>query len=115
MALEASEHLVACPSVSAGIRDTGVLHDLAGFPRVALRTGAVVLIRLCVHAGASIHTRLMATAVVQIFIAEQASPVPVTVTLPGLVAGTMDTSRIQHTLVTELSLPAVATLAFPWA
>lgn len=43
------------------------------------------------------------------FIAQQASPVPLTVALPGDVASPVDTSRKKHTFITELALPAIAT------
>lgn len=56
----------------------------------------------------------MATAVIQIFITQQATPVPFTVALPGEVTGPMNASRIKNTFITELALPAVVTLAFAW-
>lgn len=114
LALKPCEHLVACSPVGARIGHTGVLDDLAGFARVALWTSAEEFIWLCVHTGSSVHTRLVATAVVQIFIAEEASPVPLTIALPGIAAGPMNTTRIKHTIVTELALPAIPTHAFSW-
>lgn len=114
LALESRGNFVARTAVGAGIGNTGVLGYLTGLSRVALRTGAVVLIRLSVHASSSVDTRLVATTVIQIFITQQATPVPLTVALPGVVAGPVDASRINHTFITELALPAVVTLAFPW-
>lgn len=114
LALETCENLVACTSVGAGIGNTGMLGYLTGFSRVAQWTGAVIFIWFCVHAGSSIDTWLMATTVVQIFITQQATPVPLTVALPGYVAGPVDTSRIKNTFIAELALPAVFTLAFSW-
>lgn len=46
---------------------------------------------------------------VHTFIAEEASPVPLTIALPGIAAGPMNTTRIKHTIVTELALPAIPT------
>lgn len=43
---------------------------LAVLAGVALRTGAVVLVWLSVHAGSSVDTRLMAAAVIQIWKAQ---------------------------------------------
>lgn len=83
LALETCENLVACTPVGAGIGNTGMLSYLTGFSRVAQWTGAVIFIWFCVHAGSSVDTRLMATTVVQIFITQQATPVPLTVALPG--------------------------------
>lgn len=45
------------------------------------------------------------------FIAQQATPVPLAVALPLDVAGPVDASRVEHTFITELALPAVATPA----
>jgi len=41
------------------------------------------------------------------FITEQASPVLLTVALPGLTAGTVDTAGVWQALITQLALPAV--------
>ncbi len=46
---------------------------------------------------------------IRTFITQQATPVPLAVALPGHVAGPVDASRIEHTFVTELALPAVVT------
>ena len=43
------------------------LTDVAGLAGVAVRTGAVVLVRLRVHAGASVDARLVSAAVVEIW------------------------------------------------
>ena len=43
------------------------LTDLAGLAGVAVWTGAVVLVRLGVHAGASVDARLVSAAVVEIW------------------------------------------------
>lgn len=45
----------------------GSLTYLTGLAGVSLRTGAVVLVGFGVHAGPSIDTRLVATAVIQIW------------------------------------------------
>lgn len=111
LALEACRELVARTAVGAGTGNTGVLSDLTGLSREAVRTGAVVLVRLGVHAGSTVDAGLVATAVVKIFIAQQATPVPLTVALPGGVAGPVDASRIDDAVVAELALPAVVTLA----
>lgn len=64
MALEPRGDLVACTTVGARVGNTGVLGYFTGLAGVSLRTGAVVLIRFGVHAGSSIDTRLVATAVI---------------------------------------------------
>lgn len=114
LALEACGDLVACTTAGTGTGNAGVLGYVAVLAGVSLRTGAVVLVWLGVHAGSSVDTRLVAAAVIQIFIAQQATPVPLAVALPGGVAGPVDASRIEHTLITELAPPAVATPALPW-
>lgn len=80
--------------------------------RVSFRTSTIIFIRLRVHAGSTIDTRMMRAAVVQIFIAQEAAPVLLTSALPGHNTGPMQTTRIRKTLVTELPLPAVVALAF---
>lgn len=42
------------------------------------------------------------------FITQQASPVPLTIALPGTVASPVDASRVDDAFVAELPLPAVA-------
>lgn len=42
------------------------------------------------------------------FVTEQATPVGLTVTVPGLHTAAMHTARVGDTLVTELALPAIA-------
>lgn len=111
LALKSCGNLMACTTAGTRIGNTGVLSYLAGLAGVSLWTGAVVLVWFCVHAGSSIDTRLVATTVIQIFITQQATPVPLAVALPGVVAGPMDASGIKHTFITELALPPIATRA----
>lgn len=111
-ALEPRENLVARPAVGARVGNAGVLGYLTGLARVSRWTGAAVLVWFGVHAGSSVDARMVATAVVQIFIAQQAAPVPLAVALPRYVAGPVNAAGVKPTLITELALPAVATRAF---
>lgn len=113
LALKPCRNLIACTTVGARIGNTGVLGYLTGLARVSWWTGAVVLIWFGVHAGSSVDTRMVATAVIQIFITQQATPVSLAVALPRDVAGPVNASRKEHTFITELAIPAVVTLAFP--
>lgn len=113
VALKARWTLVARASVGTGVGHAGMLGYVAGLSRVAIGADALILVRLRVHTGAPVGARLVAATVVQVFVAQEASPVRFTVTLPGGDAGAVNTSRVGHTLVTELALPAIVTLAFP--
>lgn len=104
--------------------------------QVAIWAGAEVLVRLGVDTGASIDTGVVAATVVQVwaqrqgsqgwawlrgsrpgpahcppstFVTEQATPVGLTVTVPGLHTAAMHAARVGDTFITELALPAVAT------
>lgn len=75
-------------------------------------TFTLVLVRLCVGARSSILTWLMGTAIVQIFVTQESTPVDVTYTLPRLGAGPIHAARKRQALVTQWAHPAVMTLAF---
>lgn len=107
-------NLVACTTICTRTGNTGVLSYLTVLSREALWTGTVVLIWLGVHTGSSVNTRLMATAVIQIFIAHQTTPVLLAAALPGGVASPVDTTRMELTFITKLALPAISALAFAW-
>lgn len=110
-ALEPLTALHTAPPVKTRLRQTRVIRSLAILAGVALRTGAVVLVWSCVTAGSSIQTGLPRATGVQVFITELSSPVSVTQALPGLHTGPVHTARVRNTLITELPLPAVQTLA----
>lgn len=74
----------------------------------------MVHIRLGVHTRPAVFTWTVGPTVVQIFVAEEAAPVLLTVTLPRLGAGAVDTAGIRQALVTLRALPAVITLALSW-
>lgn len=86
--------------------------NLTVLARITIRTDTLVFVRFCVHAGPSINAGVMCTTVVKIFVAQQATPVLLTGTLPGLDTGSMDTARVRETIVTELALPPILALAF---
>lgn len=90
-----------------------MLSPLAVLAQVAVWAGAEVLVRLSVDTGTPIDTGVVATTVVQVFVTEQATPVGLTVTVPGLHTAAMHAARVGDTLVTELALPAIAAPALP--
>lgn len=53
-------------------------------------------------------------AVVQVLVAEEAPPALLTVALPGLLAGAVETAGVADTLVTVPALPTHPALALPW-
>lgn len=53
----------------------------------------------------------MVPTIIQIFVTEQAAPISVTHTLPGFSASAMITPRKRLTLIAQITLPAVMTLA----
>ena len=90
-----------------------MLSPLAVLAQVAIWAGAEVLVRLSIDAGTPVDTGVVAATVVQVFVTEQATPVGLTVTVPGLHTAAMHAARVGDTLVTELALPAVAAPALP--
>lgn len=90
-----------------------MLSPFAVLAQVAIWAGAEVLVRLGVDTGASIDTGVVAATVVQVFVTEQATPVGLTVTVPGLHTAAMHAARVGDTFITELALPAIAAPALP--
>lgn len=80
-------------------------------PSEAWRTVASVGSLACVEAGASIATRFVIGAVIQVLVAEKASPAFVTEAVPRLLAGSVQTSWIPLALVAERALPSLVTSA----
>lgn len=87
---------------------------MAVFSRVALRTGAEILIWFCIQTCASIHTGRVRATVIQIFVTQNSTPVLFTSARPGLHAGPMHTPRVQQTLIAQWTLPAIFTHTFSW-
>lgn len=90
-----------------------MLGPLAVLAQVAVWAGAEVLVRLSVDTSTPIDTGVVTATVVQVFVTEQATPVGLTVTVPGLHTAAMHAARVGDTLVTELALPAIAAPALP--
>lgn len=111
----ACSKLMACPTIRAGVGNTGVLGYLTVPSGEALWTGTVIQVWFRVHAGSSVDARLVTAAVIEVFLTIKATPVLLTVTLPGLVAGAMDASGKDLTFVTKMAFPAIVTLAFAWS
>lgn len=111
----ACSNLMACPTIRAGVGNTGVLGYLTVPSGEALWTGTVIQVWFRVHAGSSVDARLVTTAVIEVFLTIKATPVLLTVALPGLVAGAMDASGKDLTFVTKMAFPAIVTLAFAWS
>lgn len=99
-------------TVEAGIRGAGVVHLLAGRAGEALGTGATILVRSGVLAGAAVLAWLVGAAVVQVLVAQYSTPVGVAYALPArAVAVAVLAARIGRALVAQLAAPAVTTLA----
>lgn len=79
--------------------------------RVTFWTGTLIFVRAGVATRPSIQTRRASATVVEIFIAELATPVGFTETLPWFIAGTMDTAWVWNALIAVLALPAILTPA----
>lgn len=102
----------AASSVPAGV--VGALIDLlftAG-PGEAWTTGAGVATLSSVGTSCPVHAGLVVGAVVQVLVAEEASPTLLTVALPRLLAGAMETARVPDAVVTITPTEAHSTLAF---
>lgn len=56
----------------------------------------------------------MVSTVVQVLVAEKAPPAFLAVTLPGLLAGAMETTWVSDALIAVAALPANSALALPW-
>lgn len=83
MTLKPGGDLMADAIVCTGVGSTSVFSYFTVLSRVAISTGTVIFIRLRVHAGPSVLTRMMGSTIVQIFITEESAPVGLAVTLPG--------------------------------
>lgn len=104
---------VAAASVLAGVAVALVYLQLAVGAAVAGPAGAGVAALACIGAGGPISTRLVVGAVVQVLVAEEATPSFLTHALPRLRAGAMETARVPHTVAAGRTLPAQATLTLP--
>jgi hypothetical protein len=114
VAYSALADLGAARPVEAGVGRAGVVDLLAGRAGEALRAGAAVLIRGRVLAGAAVLTGLVGPAVVEVLVAEDATPVRVADALPArAVAVAVLAARVGCALVAELTPPAVTALALP--
>lgn len=89
-----------------------MLHDVTVASSESLLAFTLVLVGLRVGAGPAVLAGLMGATVVQIFVAQQSSPVDVAHTLPGFDAAAVHAAGEGHALVTQGALPAVVTLAF---
>lgn len=103
----------AGPSVPAGAGSALVHLQLTVGPCIPGSAGACVAPLARVGAGGSVPAWLMVSAVVQILVAEEAPPAFLAVTLPGLLAGTMETAWVSDAFITVAALPANSALAFP--
>lgn len=64
-----------------------------------------------VETSATVSTRLVIGAIVQVLVAEQAAPPFITQALPRVLAGPMQTARVPLTLVTKTAFPPAVTPA----
>lgn len=108
MAFEARWYLMAGAPVGTWVGSTGMFSPLTVLARVAIRAGAAVLVRLGVDARAPIDAGVVAATVIQVFVTQQATPVGLTVTMPGFYAAAVHTAGIRDTLVAKPPLPAIA-------
>lgn len=88
-----------------------MVRSLTVDPGEALWTGAVVFVGSCVAAGSPVQTWLPCPARVQVFVTQLSSIVGITETLPGFHTAAMNTAWMRNTLITELTLPPIQTLA----
>lgn len=103
----------AAPPIPAGAGGTLISLQFAVGTCVSRPTGAGVAPLPCVGAGGPIPAGCVVCAVVQVLVTEKATPAFLAVTLPGLLAGTMETAWVTDAFVTVPALPAYSTLAFP--
>lgn len=111
-AAEACRVLHTGGSVHTRGRQTRMLHDVTVASSETFLALTVVLVWLCVGACPTVLTGLVGATVVQIFVAEQSSPVDVAHTLPRLSAASVHTAGERHTLITQRALPAIMAFAF---
>ena len=99
-------------AVEAGLRSARIVDLLARWPGESVWTGAAVLIGCGVLAGTAVLARLVGAAVVEVLIAQNATPVGVADTLPtGAVAVAVLAARIGGALVAQFTPPAGPALA----
>lgn len=102
----------AASPIPAGVVGTFVdLNPTAG-PREAGFTGAGVATLASIGTSGSIHAGLVVCAVVEILVAEEATPSLQAVTLPRLLAGAVKTSWVADAVITVTPTEANSTLAF---
>lgn len=89
-----------------------MFHDVTVASSETFLAFTLILVWFRVGAGSSILTGLVGATVVQIFVAQQSSPVDIADALPRLGAAAVHTAGKRHTLVTQSTLPAIMTLAF---
>lgn len=112
LAVSALTEFSAGRTVQAWIRGARVVDLLAGRPGESLGAGALVLIRCRVLARAPVLTGLVSAAIVEVLVAEDASPVRVADALPArTVAVAVLATRVGGALVAELTAPTVPALA----
>lgn len=109
--LKSRRSFKAASSIVARIRKAGMFRNFTVLSRVPLWAGTLILVRAGVAAGTSVQTRWVSPTIVQIFIAELATPVGLTEALPRFVASAMDTARVRNALIAVLALPSVLTPA----
>lgn len=87
-------------SIDTWVGGAGIVDFFASRSGESLGAGALVLIRRCILTGAAVLTGLVRAAVVEILVAEDATPVRVADTLPaGTVAVSVFAAGIRGALV----------------
>lgn len=104
--------LAACRAVRARVRGARVVDLLARRPRESLGAGAIELVGRGVLAGTAVLARLVGAAIVEVLVAQDATPVRVADALPArAVAVAVLAPGVRCTLVAQVTLPTVAALA----